>query len=52
MLEMGASYFTFTPMRRIWPISSSSTDWGRRNDGMFERIRPPGTASFSKMVTS
>ncbi len=25
---------------------------GRRKDGMFERISPPGTGSFSKIVTA
>ncbi len=40
------------PSRRIMSISSLSTFSGRRKAGMLERIRPPGTGSFSKMVTS
>ena len=40
-----------TPIPRIMSISSFSTCSGSRNEGIFERMRPPGTGSFSKIVT-
>ncbi len=52
MLATGESYRTSTPIATIASISSSSTAAGRRNEGMFTRISPPGCASASKIVHS
>jgi len=51
-LSMGWPYFMTAPIPTIMSISSLSTFSGRRKAGMLERISPPGTGSFSKMVTS
>ena len=46
MLETGLLYRTSTPMFRITPTSSSRTASGRRNEGIFVRISPPGLVLF------
>jgi hypothetical protein len=49
---MGWFSFRSTPIEVIMPISSSSTAWGNRKEGMLVRIRPPGSPYCSKTVTS